>query len=177
VEKGGKPPEIIEKYQKENEMAKNQNNRIRPAQLQADLDALTALRSFSDYAPANPAYAMQKLESSLTGLKSAQDAELAAQNTLASARDAASAAEWDLHNMLLGAKDQVIAQYGSDSDQVQSLGLKKKSEYKAPKLRSKPRRSLAPPCPPQIRAPLLPPPNSLNLGEVSAVRTEGVINP
>ena len=35
--------------------------------------------------------------------------------------------------MLLGAKDQVIAQYGSDSDQVQSLWLKKKSEYKAPK--------------------------------------------
>jgi hypothetical protein len=114
-------------------MAKNQNERIRPAQLQADLDALTALRSFSDYAPANPAYALQKLESSLTGMKSAQDAELAAQNTLASARDAAAPAEWDLHNMLLGAKDQVIAQYGSDSDQVQSLGLKKKSEYKAPK--------------------------------------------
>ena len=55
-------------------MAKNQNNRIRPVQLQADLDALTALRSFSDYAPANPAYALQKLESTLTGMKSAQDA-------------------------------------------------------------------------------------------------------
>ena len=100
-------------------MAKNQNNRIRPVQLQADLDALTALRSFNDYAPANPAYALQKLESTLTGMKSAQDAELAAQNTLASARDAASAAEWELHNMLLGAKDQVIAQYGSDRKRLE----------------------------------------------------------
>ena len=45
------------------------------------------MRSFSDYAPANPAFALQKLESGLTGMKSAQDAELAAQNTLASARD------------------------------------------------------------------------------------------
>ena len=118
-------------------MAKNQNNRIRPVQLQADLDALTALRSFSDYAAANPAYALQKLESTLTGMKSAQDAEVNAQNALASARDAAAAAEWDLHNMLLGAKDQVVAQYGKDSDQVQSLGLKKKSEYKAPKRKAK----------------------------------------
>ena len=39
--------------------------------------------------------------------------------------------------MLLGAKDQVIAQYGSDSDQVQSLGLKKKSDYKALKRKAK----------------------------------------
>lgn len=114
-------------------MAKNQNDRIRPAQLQADLDTLTAMRSFSDYTPANPAFALQKLESGLTGMKSAQDAELAAQNTLASARDSAAAAEWELHDLLLGAKDQVVAQYGSHSDQVQSLGLKKKSEYKAPK--------------------------------------------
>jgi len=105
--------------------------------LQADLDSLTALRSFSDYATANQAYALQKLESTLTDMKSTQDAELAPQNTLAFARDAASATEWDLHNMLLGAKDQVIAQYGSDSDQVQSLGLKKKSEYKALKRKAK----------------------------------------
>jgi len=31
----------------------------------------------------------------------------------------------------LGAKSQVIAEYGVDSDQVQALGLKKKSERKA----------------------------------------------
>ncbi len=118
-------------------MARNQNERIRPVQLQADLDVLTALRSFSDYVPANPAYALQKLESSLTGMKSAQDAELAAANALASARDAASAAEWDFHNPMLGAKDQVVAQYGKDSNELQSMGLKKVSERKAPKRKAK----------------------------------------
>ena len=114
-------------------MAKNQNNRIRPGNLQADEDALTALRNISDYAPANSAYSLKAVESALANLKSAQDAELAAQNTLDSARDAANAAEWDFHDIMLGVKEQVIAQYGSSSDEVQSLGLKKKSEYKAPK--------------------------------------------
>jgi hypothetical protein len=33
---------------------------------------------------------------------------------------------------MLGVKAQVIAQYGHDSDEVQSLGLKKKSEHKRP---------------------------------------------
>jgi len=48
------------------------------------------------------------------------------------ARDAATAAEWDFHNTMLAVKEQVIAQFGKNSDQVQALGLKKKSEYKAP---------------------------------------------
>jgi hypothetical protein len=33
---------------------------------------------------------------------------------------------------MLAVKEQVIAQYGKSSDQSQSLGLKKKTEYKAP---------------------------------------------
>ena len=38
----------------------------------------------------------------------------------------------------LGVKDQVIAQYGPDSDQVAALGLKKKSNRKAPTRAGKP---------------------------------------
>ena len=38
-------------------MAKNQAIRIRPTALQADLDACTALQSFSDYNPSNAACA------------------------------------------------------------------------------------------------------------------------
>ncbi len=114
-------------------MAKNQNDRIRPAQLQADLDACTALQSFGDYSPSNPACATAAATSKLSAMKAAQEAEVNVQNALASARDSAAAAEWDFHNTMLDVKDQVVAQYGKDSDQVQSLGLKKKSEYKAPR--------------------------------------------
>lgn len=47
-------------------------------------------------------------------------------------QDAAAAAEWCFHEAMLGAKEQVIAQYGKSSDQLQALGLKKKVEYKKP---------------------------------------------
>jgi hypothetical protein len=118
-------------------MAKNENKRISPAQLQADMDAYTALQTIGDYAPANSAYAKTAVETKLTVMKGTQDTELAAQIALATARDNAAAAEWEFHNALLGVKDQVIAQYGKSSDELQSLGLKKKSEYKAPKPKAK----------------------------------------
>ncbi len=118
-------------------MAKNQSKRISPAVLQADLDALSALQGISDYTPANAAYAKTAVAARQTAMKAAQDAELAAQNALAAARDAAAAAEWEFHNAMLGVKEQVIAQYGKNSDQVQALGLKKKSEYKAPTRKAK----------------------------------------
>jgi hypothetical protein len=86
------------------------------------------------YVPANAAYAKTAITAKLTAMKATQDAEVAAQNALAAARDAAAAAaaEWEFHNMMLSVKDQIIAQFGDNSDQVQALGLKKKSERKAP---------------------------------------------
>ncbi len=118
-------------------MAKNQNIRMTPAKLQADLDALTALNAFAVYTPANAAYAKTAVVAKQTAMKAAQDAETAAQIALATARDAAAAAEWDFHNTMLAVKEQVIAQFGKNSDQVQALGLKKKSEYKAPTRKAK----------------------------------------
>jgi len=47
-------------------------------------------------------------------------------------------AEWDFHDAMLGVKEQVVAQYGNDSDAVQSLGLTKKSERKSPVRRAQP---------------------------------------
>ena len=118
-------------------MAKNQSIRIRPMALQGDMAAHTALQSISTYAPADPAYAKTVLAGKLDAMKAAQEAKVNAQNALASARDLAAAAEWDFHNSMLGVKDQVIAQYGKDSDEMQAMGLKKKSEHKAPRSKKK----------------------------------------
>ena len=107
-------------------MAKNQNKRLAPALIQTDLDSYTAWLGISTYSPAK-----------YTAFKAAQDAELAAQVALATARDAAAAAEWDFHNTMLAVKEQVIAQFGKSSDQVQALGLKKKTEYKTPVRKAK----------------------------------------
>jgi hypothetical protein len=61
-----------------------------------------------------------------------RDIEAQKQGELDAARDDATAAEWAFHKAVLGAKDQVVAQYGDDSNQLQALGYKKKSEYKSP---------------------------------------------
>ena len=113
-------------------MAKNETIRIRPIILKADQDACTALQAMPDYNPANTSFAKVAVAGCLADMQAAQQAEVNAQNLLDAARDAAAKAEWDFHNAMLGAKEQVVAQYGDDFDAVQSLGLTKKSEYKAP---------------------------------------------
>jgi cell division septation protein DedD len=119
-------------------MAKNQNRRLDAPVRKADEDALRALRAIGDYQPLNPAYNLEALTAKHESVRRALETELDAQDALAAARDAAVAALWDYHNAILGAKEQAIAQYGSSSDQVASLGLKKKSERKTPVRKSKP---------------------------------------
>jgi len=119
-------------------MAKNENVRLQAETLLADERAFLAVKAITGYSPANPAYSLATLTAKNDAMRAAQETELRAQNALNAARDATVAIQWEHHNLLLGAKDQVIAQFGPDSDQVASLGLKKKSERKAPARASKP---------------------------------------
>lgn len=113
-------------------MAKNETKRLAPDILQADKDSLTALQAIANYTPSNSAFAVATVQTGLTAMGAAQSAETLAQQAADTARDNATAKEWAFHNSILGAKEQVIAQFGKDSNEVQSLGLKKKSEYKTP---------------------------------------------
>ncbi len=119
-------------------MAKNENVRLQAETLQADEDAFLALKTIAGYSPANPAYSLGTLTAKYETMRAAQEAELRAQNILDAARDATIPAQWEHHNLILGVKDQVIAQFGADSNEVASLGLKKKSERKAPSRTGKP---------------------------------------
>lgn len=118
-------------------MAQHPNRRIDPQIIQADQSALSAVQHLIDYSPVKSEYDVSALTNARGRMEAARLAELHAQNALNAARDAAMAAEWEFHDMILGAKTQVIAQYGSDSDQVSALGLKKKSDRKRPTSRSK----------------------------------------
>lgn len=113
-------------------MAPHPPYRIKTDTLEADRDALAALEHMPHYAPANPAFAHPYLAETLARMEAARSAEKAAQRALDAARDAAATAEWDFHNAMLGAKQQVIAQFGDDSNEIQALGLKKKSERRRP---------------------------------------------
>ena len=113
-------------------MAKNQTRRLPSAQLAEDREAFDALQGIENYAPANQAYTMQAIKTLHDRVDDAQREATQAQAEADAKRDAATAAEWEFHNAMLGAKVQVDAQFGSNSDQVASLGMKKKSEYKSP---------------------------------------------
>jgi hypothetical protein len=65
-------------------------------------------------------------------LQALQTAETQAEAAYKAARDNAVKGEWEFHNLMLGVKDQVASQFGRDSNEYQALGLKKKSERKAP---------------------------------------------
>jgi hypothetical protein len=105
--------------------------------MEADESGFAALQAMTGYAPANQAYTLAAITAAHGALQSAWTAESQAEAALAAARDDAVAKEWEFHNLMLGAKDQVTAQFGRDSNEVQALGLKKASERKAPQ-RKKP---------------------------------------
>lgn len=111
-------------------MASNPNNRVQAQTLLADREAYIAMQSMPDYTPANVSYSSAELVETYQAMEAAIAAEINAQNALKAARDAARKAERKFHEAILGAKDQVIAQYGVDSNQVQAMGLKKKSDRK-----------------------------------------------
>lgn len=111
-------------------MAKDESRRLRPALLQADQEVLAALLAFPDYQPSNPAYRREVLQEALQTMQAKQSLEIQTLAAAKAARDEANSSEWRFHNLILGAKEQVIAQYGRDSAQVQALGLRRKSEYR-----------------------------------------------
>ena len=98
--------------------------------MKADGAALRALGDLPDYAPHNRAYTVATLTTLKQTLDQALQNEERAKNALKIANDAVRAAQWALHEGLLGAKVEVAAQYGNDSDAIQSLGLKKKSKWR-----------------------------------------------
>lgn len=118
-------------------MAKDQTKRLPPKTLQADTDALAALSSVAGYAPSKPECSVQSVQTLADTMKAAQDIEVQAYGTADEKRDGATGKEWEFHNRILSVKQQVLAQYGEDSDELQRLGRKKKSEYKKPGGRKK----------------------------------------
>jgi hypothetical protein len=118
-------------------MAKNETVRIRPEYLSDDTNAFAALQQITDYAPANVDYTVANGAALQEAERAASDAEAQAEAAYKAARDNTVQAEWAFHNYMLGVKDQVMAQYGKSSNELQSLGLKKKTEYKTPKPKKK----------------------------------------
>ncbi len=121
-------------------MAKNQTKPLAPGKLREDAKVLEAVQGISDYNPSKAEFASDKLIAADTVVTTTTTANTQAEDALKTARDAMVAAHWARHNLILGAKQQVVAQYGDDSEQAAAVGLKKKSE------RAKPKRKTAAPA-------------------------------
>lgn len=115
-------------------MAKDETKRIRPTILQDDRDTLAAIKGFKTpvYKASNEDFNLVKLQAAQDAVVAAREIEVQKQNDADDARDATVAAEWAFHNLILGSKDQVKAQYGDDSAEYAGVGMTKKSERHSP---------------------------------------------
>jgi len=118
-------------------MNKKPTRRISPKEHAKDLEIYSALKSLDKYAPSNPDYTQAKMDTRHANVLAGRDALAAAEGAVLAARDHYVDAQWEFHDGILGVKDQATAQFGSDSDEVQSLQLKKKSDYKKPTRKAK----------------------------------------
>ncbi len=109
---------------------------LSPAVLAADRDSLAALAAITDYAPANPDYSLQSLTTAARDLDDKVAAATQADAEAKAKRDDAVAAAWEFHTKVVGMRDSVGAQYTKASNQFQSVGRKKTTEYKKPGNRS-----------------------------------------
>ena len=105
-------------------------NRLSKKVLQEDLDAFAALKVIAGYAPSNAEFSLVNVTTSHTTMSANQTDEVQKQGALDAAKDMATDGERAFHNKILGMKTQVKAQFGENSNEYQSLGMKKKEEYK-----------------------------------------------
>jgi hypothetical protein len=119
-------------------MANRRNKRLQKNVLQDDLDAYAALQAIAGYNLSNEQFSLVKVTASHTEMGASQTDEVQKQNAADASRDASCGSEWNFHDMMLGAKNQTKAQFGENSDEYASLGMKKKSEYKRGRRKSTP---------------------------------------
>lgn len=116
-------------------MAKNETHAVPHPLLAEDDNILAALTQITTYKPANPDFATDKISALQAEVVKLRDAKAGAEAALMAAKDLHTAATWAYHNAILQAKNQIRAQFGTDSIELQSVGLKRASERKRPATR------------------------------------------
>lgn len=106
--------------------------RLRPQIISQDVTSLHGLQTISTYDTTRAEAAVENLQQVYQAMLTQQQVETEKLALYRAASDAARLAEWEFHNAILAMKEVVRGQYGSDSNQAQAVGLKKKSERKRP---------------------------------------------
>jgi hypothetical protein len=94
------------------------------------LDSLAALEKIEGYNPYKKELTLENIKRVKEEMFGEQNAKVQMMKAYQARRDNACAKEWELHNLVLDSKTTVAAIFGKSSNEVQSMGLKKKTEYK-----------------------------------------------
>lgn len=105
---------------------------VSPLILAADHATVLAIQSLSDYQPSNPDYSTAQLLQLQSALVQADQATKTAEYALDEARRVRSEISHSYHNAVIGARVQVIGQFGPDATAVALVGLTRRSERKRP---------------------------------------------
>ncbi|KAB8315434.1 hypothetical protein SD81_028900 [Tolypothrix campylonemoides VB511288] len=110
----------------------DKTRRLRPQTISQDIDSFHGLQTVSTYNTTRADASAAKLQEVYQAMLISQQTETEKLALYRAASDAARLAEWEFHNAVLAMKEVVRGQYGSDSDEAQAVGLKKKSDRKRP---------------------------------------------
>lgn len=113
------------------------SRRLWPDFLDQDIESLRGLRTIPEYPSGRLETTLKSLQGTYDAMIAAQDEESETMVRAKAAADQARLAEWQFHQDILAMKEFVRGVFGSDSDEAQAFGYKKKSE------RRRPRRSAA----------------------------------
>ena len=106
--------------------------RLTPNLLYQDIDSLNGLKAIPTYSTTRTQASLESLHKAYQAMLAQQQAETEKLALYRASTDAARLAEWEFHNAVLAMKEVVRGQYGSDSNEAQAIGLKKKSDRKRP---------------------------------------------
>jgi hypothetical protein len=110
----------------------NTSRRLSPQIIGQDIDSLNGLKTIDSYSTTRSDATTSTLQQAYQTMLAQQQEETEKLALYRAAADAARLAEWEFHNAVLAMKEVVRGQFGSDSDEAQAVGLKKKSDRKRP---------------------------------------------
>ena len=110
----------------------NTNRRLAAQSLGQDVDSLNGFNTIHSYSTQRQEATPLTLQQTYQAMLASQQAETEKLALYRAAADAARLAEWEFHNAVLAMKEVVRGQFGADSNEAQSVGLKKKSDRKRP---------------------------------------------
>lgn len=111
------------------------SRRVSSKTVSADIDAFHGLSTVSNYNPVRAEATPKALQAAYEAMLARRQKETELAAMIKAAADAARQAEVEFHDMVMAMKESVRGQFGANSDEAQSVGYKKKSEYKRPRRR------------------------------------------